>query len=1013
MPYFGFDTINLSADTAAQVNLGNGNLLVTSNDGVLNGPALAVRNDRFYNGLSPSAGSFGGGWSSPLSAADVGLKVTSSTATFSGPTGFTAVFTRSGTSWVAPAGFRATLVDGQYTRTLTYNQTGEQYVFNLNGWITKNLNRNGKGTTFTYDVSSQQVTTVTEASGRSYSIMWQSIGGVDVISSITDSAGRVTTYTANASGQLTRVDAPAGFFEQYTYDSVGRLATIVTIGTGSASTNTLVQFGYDSSSRVSSVKRGLNSTPTVFLSTSSYTYTSGQTTVTDGRGKTATFTIDTAGRVTTATDALGRSRSKTWTANSDVATSTDALGTGPGNTTTFAYDALNNAVGVALPTGAAASAAYATGVGCTGTGGTTFQPKCSTDSAGAGKAFTYDAKGNPTKVTDTTTGGTGSVPQQFTYENSGSVCGGFDGQVCTTKDGNNNTISYAYDADGNLTSVTPPSPQGGTTYTYDSLGRVLTVTDGNNATSTYAYNVRDEIVSSTFQGGQTFITQYFGNGLKSKDTDSTGPTAYFYFDALGRTRKQVEVVTATRTMDFTYDAASNITSFDDSSNYLTSYVYDDANQLVQILETGGVCPTGTGSPASSGCIKISYNANGAETLRTLPGNATVTTVNDASSRPTRITAKDTAGVVKVDIGFSYTAVGGTGATADRVTIQTRTSYLETGITAGAVTSYTYDSLNRLKTAIEKNGATASASWAYTYDAAGNRTAQTRTGSTGSAAGTVTYTYNAANRLASTNTDTTTWTYDGAGNQTRNGQTAQTAAYNSRGAVTAIGATSYTAYGQGNTQQLTSSNSSTTFQNSPLGLIGENLGGPSRAFTRTPDGQALSTRLSGGSRYYYAQDSLGSVVGMFDKTGVYLGGYSYSPYGETRAVSTGSALTTNHLRYISGYYDTGSGLYKLGARYYDPSIGRFTQYDPSGQETNPYGYAGCNPINAKDPSGLSPCSDLKLFQNAAAGFTYGAGVVAGIAGVTGAAPVAAVAVGVGISTGAGALIAGYIYDGTCS
>jgi len=44
--------------------------------------------------------------------------------------------------------------------------------------------------------------------------------------------------------------------------------------------------------------------------------------------------------------------------------------------------------------------------------------------------------------------------------------------------------------------------------------------------------------------------------------------------------------------------------------------------------------------------------------------------------------------------------------------------------------------------------------------------------------------------------------------------------------------------------------------------------------------------------------------------------------------------------------------KLGARYYNPTTGRFTQPDPSGQEANTYNYASCNPANRIDPTGLS-------------------------------------------------------------
>ena len=58
---------------------------------------------------------------------------------------------------------------------------------------------------------------------------------------------------------------------------------------------------------------------------------------------------------------------------------------------------------------------------------------------------------------------------------------------------------------------------------------------------------------------------------------------------------------------------------------------------------------------------------------------------------------------------------------------------------------------------------------------------------------------------------------------------------------------------------------------------------------------------------------------------------------------------NHSAQRFGYYDTYSGLYKLGARY-DPSLGRFTQYDPSGQDANSHAYGAANPASFVDPSG---------------------------------------------------------------
>lgn len=49
------------------------------------------------------------------------------------------------------------------------------------------------------------------------------------------------------------------------------------------------------------------------------------------------------------------------------------------------------------------------------------------------------------------------------------------------------------------------------------------------------------------------------------------------------------------------------------------------------------------------------------------------------------------------------------------------------------------------------------------------------------------------------------------------------------------------------------------------------------------------------------------------------------------------------------------MYKLGARYYDPSIGRWTQQDPLNtagdlREGNKYAYAAADPVNLINPSG---------------------------------------------------------------
>ncbi|TDX83553.1 RHS repeat-associated core domain-containing protein, partial [Amycolatopsis arida] len=83
-------------------------------------------------------------------------------------------------------------------------------------------------------------------------------------------------------------------------------------------------------------------------------------------------------------------------------------------------------------------------------------------------------------------------------------------------------------------------------------------------------------------------------------------------------------------------------------------------------------------------------------------------------------------------------------------------------------------------------------------------------------------------------------------------------------------------------------------------------------------------------------------------------YTYSPYGTVNA--QGPAAGKNHFRWI-GTYQLHGGLNLTGHRYYNPTWGRFTQPDPTGQETNPYTYSNCDPINRSDPTGAYGLGDF--------------------------------------------------------
>ena len=104
------------------------------------------------------------------------------------------------------------------------------------------------------------------------------------------------------------------------------------------------------------------------------------------------------------------------------------------------------------------------------------------------------------------------------------------------------------------------------------------------------------------------------------------------------------------------------------------------------------------------------------------------------------------------------------------------------------------------------------------------------------------------------------------------------------------------------------------------------------------------------------DARGNVLGVYDTSkGMTWLASRTTGYGAVPGYRPASFAAGISLSYASGWrgrWADVSGLYCLGARYYDPVAGRFLGADPLGHGGDPslYGFCGGDPINRFDPDG---------------------------------------------------------------
>ncbi|MER6536625.1 RHS repeat-associated core domain-containing protein [Streptomyces sp900105755] len=575
-------------------------------------------------------------------------------------------------------------------------------------------------------------------------------------------------------------------------------------------------------------------------------------------------------------------------------------------------------------------------------------------------------------------------------------------------DDDGNTWSYGYDLMGRKTTSTDPDT-GTTQTTYNDLDQVATTTTAlgtaDEKTLSYSYDLlgrktdmyegttkdaAHELAKWTYdsvaKGQPTSAIRYVGGSSGSAYVTQVGTYDSLYRPTL--TRVTIPSATGEEALAGTYTST-------------TGYNLDGTIQVTSDPAAGGL-------PAES----LEYGYNDLSMPTTLNGatgyvqNTTYTKLSDISQLTLGVSSSDTAKWLQITNTYEdgtrrlqrelvtddaqSAPVQDTTYTYDDAGNPTKVATHADG--TDDVQCYRYDGHDRLTEAwTATDGCAAAASTAvlggpapywhsYAYDDLGNRKtdvdhATTAGGSDTStsygyppAGGTQPHTLSSSTTTKGSTTTKNSYSYDSAGNthtRTLDGK-AQTLDWDSEGHLTKVtnadGTSASYLYDADGNRLLSRDDSGTTLYLGDTELH-VTKGATTATGTRyyTWAGQTIAVRTSGGGLQWQVTDAHDTAETAVDATTQTATRRRLDPFGNVRDTQPSSGSWLGDKGFVSGVVDATTGLTHLGARDYDPTIGRFVSDDPvleltDAQQIDGYTYAADNPITGSDPTGLMNVPD---------------------------------------------------------